>query len=617
MRIDSVKKFRELKAKLEKQLSERKRTIMVCIGTGCVANGSLPLIEALRKEIESQKIPDVDVQALKKIGCQGFCAMGPVVVIQPGDIFYCQVKISHVKKIVEKTLAKGEIIPELLYEDQVSHKRIEKFTDIDFYRKQHKMVLRNNGVVNPESIDDSIAHGGYAGLVKALSEMKPDQIIEEIKKSGLRGKGGAGFATGRKWETCARVDADTRYILANGDEGDPGAFMDRAIMEGDPHSVIEGMIIGAYAVGANQGYIYVREEYPLAVQYLGQAIDQAREYGLLGQNILGTDFSFDIKISRGGGAFVCGESTALMKSVAGEVGEPRAKYTRSVVKGLFDKPTVLNNVETWATVPVIINNGQQWFRGFGTEKSPGTKAFSLVGKVKNVGIIEIPMGTTLREIIFDIGGGIPNDRQFKAVQTGGPSGGCLPESMLDLPVDFDTLTEAGSMMGSGGMIVMDDRTCMVDVAKYFLKFLVDESCGKCVPCREGLFQIHQLLENIAAGKGKKGDLELIESLSDAIVKGSLCALGKSGPNPVLSTLQYFRDEWVEHIEHKRCPAGVCKGLIKYVINDKCNGCTLCAMICPTKAISGEKKEKHVIDQELCTKCGACFTTCQYDAIEVI
>ncbi len=453
-------------------------------------------------------------------------------------------------------------------------------------------------------------------MVKALTKMTPEAIIEEISKSGLRGRGGGGFPTGRKWATCRKVEDDTHYVICNGDEGDPGAFMDRAIMEGDPHSVLEGMIIAAFAVGARDGYIYVREEYPLAVINLQTAIEQAREYGLLGEQIMGTDFSFDIQINRGAGAFVCGESSALMKSVAGEVGEPRAKYIRSVVKGLYDKPTVLNNVETYANVPLIIENGADWFTGIGVKKNSGTKAFSLVGKVRNTGLIEVPMGTTLREIIYDIGGGLIDGRPFKAVQTGGPSGGCLPDSMLDSPVDFDSLTKAGSMMGSGGMIVMDDRTCMVDVAKYFLSFLVSESCGKCNPCREGLYQLYKLAIKISEGRGEEGDLEKMEKLSDMIILGSLCGLGKSGPNPFLSTVRYFREEYLAHIRDKKCPAGVCRELIRFEINDKCDGCTACLMACAYNAISGTKKQPHVINQELCTHCGACVTVCTRNAIDV-
>ena len=446
--------------------------------------------------------------------------------------------------------------------------------------------------------------------------MTTDEVIDEITKSGLRGRGGGGFSAGKKWRTCKDVESDTHYVICNGDEGDPGAFMDRSIMEGDPHAVLEGMMIAAYAIGAKQGYIYVREEYPLAVTHLQKAINDCREYGLLGDGVLGTDFSFDIRIARGAGAFVCGESSALMKSVAGEVGEPRDKYIRSVVKGLYDKPTVLNNVETFVNVPIIIDKGAEWFRKIGTAGSSGTKVFSLVGKVRNTGLIEVPMGITLREIIYDIGGGIINDRPFKAVQTGGPSGGCLPESKLDLPVDFDTLTDAGAMMGSGGMIVMDDRTCIVDVAKYFLSFLVKESCGKCVPCREGLYQLHQMTVKVSEGKATEAELAKMEKLSEMVIVGSLCGLGKSGPNPLLSTIKYFRDEYLAHIRDKKCPAGVCRDLIRYDILDNCTGCMACISACAVSAITGKKKEVHIIDQNKCTKCGACEAVCTYDAIRV-
>ncbi|MBD3218341.1 MAG: 4Fe-4S dicluster domain-containing protein, partial [candidate division Zixibacteria bacterium] len=523
----------------------------------------------------------------------------------------------QVKDIVEKTLENGEIIEKLLYKNPETKERVVKYQDIDFYKKQKRLALRNLGHIDPDNIEDYVARDGYQAVAKVLTTMKPEEVIEEVKLSGIRGRGGGGFPAGRKWATCRNAESDLRYVICNGDEGDPGAFMDRSIMEGDPHSVLEGMIICSYAVGARDAYIYVREEYPLAVQHLYQAIDDAKEHGLLGENIMGTDFSLDIHISRGGGAFVCGESSALMKSVAGDVGEPRAKYIHSVIKGLWDKPTVLNNVETFANIPLIMNEGGEWFKSIGTEKSTGTKAFSLVGKVENTGLIEVPMGMTLREIIFDIGGGIKDDRKFKAVQTGGPSGGCLPEDKLDLPVDFDTLTKAGSMMGSGGMIVMDDHTCMVDVAKYFLKFLVDESCGKDVPCREGLHQLHALVVKVTEGKAAEADLKLMEHLSEYIIKGSLCGLGKSGPNPFLSTVSYFRNEYLAHIVDKKCPGGVCRDLIRFEINDKCTGCTACIKPCPVDAITGEKDKLHILDQEKCTQCGACYAVCQFDAIDII
>jgi NADH-quinone oxidoreductase subunit F len=555
---------------------------------------------------------------LKTTGCHGFCEQGPLVVIQPKGIFYKGVKPKDVKDIVEKTLVGGEIIKRLLYRDPNTKERIEQYTAIPFYSKQVRIALRNIGRIDPGDIDDYLAVGGYAGLAKALTEMTPEQVIDAVTKSGLRGRGGGGFSAGRKWKTCRNAPADTRYVLCNADEGDPGAFMDRSICEGDPHGVIEGMVIGAWAVGASEGYIYVRDEYPLAVKHLQRAIEQARERGFLGENILGTGFAYDIHIARGGGAFVCGESSALMKSVAGEIGEPRAKYVHSVIRGLHDKPTVLNNVETWINVPWIITEGAEKFATLGTKKSSGTKAFSLVGKVKNTGLVEVPMGITLREIIFEVGGGIIGNRPFKAVQTGGPSGGCLPENKLDLPVDFDSLTEVGSMMGSGGMIVMDDRTCMVDTARYFLKFLVDESCGKCVPCREGVHQLHQMLEAICRGDGQSGDIEKIEALSDVIVNASLCALGKSAPNPVLSTLRYFRDEYEAHINDKKCSAGVCRNLFAFEISpQKCNGCGACVKACPVDCILGELKQAHTIDGEKCTRCGACRNVCNFDAVEVV
>ncbi|MFH1418654.1 MAG: NADH-ubiquinone oxidoreductase-F iron-sulfur binding region domain-containing protein [Planctomycetota bacterium] len=619
MRINSVKALQQTAKKARDQRAAIRTEVLVCAGTGCLANGSLEVLEGLDRAIRRKKL-DVKLKlALKTTGCHGFCEKGPLVVIQPEGIFYKGVKKpKDVQEIVEKTLVRGEVVERLLYRDPNTKKRMQKYTEIPFYSKQHRIALRNIGKIDPGNIDDYIAGGGYAGLAKALTKMKPEEVVEAVAKSGLRGRGGGGFPTGRKWKTCRNAPADTRYVLCNADEGDPGAFMDRSICEGDPHAVIEGMIIGAWAVGAAQGYIYVREEYPLAVKHLGIALSQARERGLLGDNILGTDFSYDIEIARGGGAFVCGESSALMKSVAGEVGEPRAKYVHSVIKGLYDLPTVLNNVETWANVPWIITEGHEKFAALGTKKSTGTKAFSLVGKVKNTGLVEVPMGITLREIIYDIGGGIIGDRPFKGVQTGGPSGGCLPESRLDLPVDFDTLTEAGSMMGSGGMIVMDDRTCMVDLARYFLKFLVDESCGKCLPCREGVHQLHQAVEAICRGEGKPGDLAQIEALSEVIVKASLCALGKSAPNPVLSTLRYFRDEYEEHIRDKKCRAGVCRNLFSFqILEEKCVGCGLCIKACPVDCIMGERKAAHRIDNEICTRCGACRNVCSVDAVEVV
>ena len=618
MRIKSVKTLESTAKKARSQRRRTKTEVLVCAGTGCLANGSLAVAEALRRTIRRRKLDAKLKLKLKTTGCHGFCEQGPLVVIQPKGVFYKGVKPQDTREIVNKTLLKGEVVERLLYRDPNTKKRVQKYAEIPFYSKQLRIALRNIGKIDPGSIDDYIAAGGYGGLAKALTQMTPQKVIDAVTKSGLRGRGGGGFPTGRKWRTCRNADAEPRYVLCNADEGDPGAFMDRSICEGDPHAVIEGMVIGAWAVGASQGYVYVREEYPLAVKHLRVAIEQARERGFLGDDILGSGFSYDVSIARGGGAFVCGESSALMKSVAGEVGEPRAKYIHSVIRGFHDKPTVLNNVETWANVPWIITEGADKFAALGTKGSTGTKAFSLVGKVKNTGLVEVPMGIALREIIFGIGGGIIGGRPFKGVQTGGPSGGCLPESQLDLPVDFDSLTAAGSMMGSGGMIVMDDRTCMVDVARYFLKFLVDESCGKCVPCREGVHQLHQILEAICAGDGKPGDLEKIESLSETIVKASLCALGKSAPNPVLSTLRYFREEYQEHINDRKCSAGVCRNLFTFAISEeKCTGCGACVRACPVDCIIGELKSLHSIDASRCTRCGACRNVCRFDAIEVV
>ncbi|MFQ5499045.1 MAG: NADH-ubiquinone oxidoreductase-F iron-sulfur binding region domain-containing protein [Candidatus Zixiibacteriota bacterium] len=616
MRCESVKQFEQYRKECKKQRDSHPKRIHVCCGPGCLARGAAKIVDQLRDKLKDTNGSGVTVEAMRETGCHGFCQQGPLVVIEPTGTFYTKVKPKHIDRIVEKSVVADDFADKLLYTDPTSEKKITSYHDIDFYKYQTRVALRNLGQIDQTSLSDFIAVGGYSGAVKALTSMTPEQVIDEMSASGLRGRGGGGFPAGRKWSTCRKVDSDQRFVICNGDEGDPGAFMDRAIMEGDPHSVLEGMIICAYAVGASTGYIYVREEYPLAVVHLQNAVQQAEELGLLGNNILDTAFSFTIQINRGGGAFVCGESSALMQSVAGNVGEPRAKYIRSVLKGLHDKPTVLNNVETFANVPEIINRGGKWFASLGTPTSTGTKAFSLVGKVCNTGLIEVPMGTTLKKIIFDIGGGIIDDRPFKAVQTGGPSGGCLPDSRLDLSVDFDTLTEAGSMMGSGGMIVMDDRTCVVDLANYFLGFLVAESCGKCVPCREGLYQLHKLAIKVSEGEAEESDLELMAKLSRNIVIGSLCGLGTSGPNPFLSTVQYFREEYLAHITDKRCPAGVCRALIRYDINDKCTGCMACIPSCAVDAISGKKGKLHILDQTLCDKCGACYAVCQYEAIDV-
>jgi NADH:ubiquinone oxidoreductase subunit F (NADH-binding)/(2Fe-2S) ferredoxin len=588
---------------------------MVCRSTGCDATNSLAVIEALREEIERRGLED-EIQVVQT-GCRGFCAMGPVMDIYPGGIFYCKVQPADVPEIVEETLIKGRVVERLSYKDPVTGEAIPIYEDIPFYNKQVRHVLRNCGKIDPQKIGEYIALGGYSALGHALFGMTPEEIIEEVKASGLRGRGGGGFPTGRKWESARQAVGDVKYVVANGDEGDPGAFMDRSLMEADPHSVLEGMIIGAYAIGAHEGYIYVRDEYPLAVKNLRIAIEQAREYGLLGEDILGSGFDFDVKIVRGAGAFVCGESSALMQSLEGKVGEPRPKHFHATERGLWDRPTCLNNVKSWANIPLIINNGADWFTSIGTEGSKGTSTFCLVGKIQNPGLIEVPMGITLRDIVYDIGGGIPDGREFKAVQTGGPSGGCIPASLLNLPVDFDSLTEAGSMMGSGAMVIMDDRTCMVDVARYFLDFLKEESCGKCTPCREGIRRMLEILTRITEGQGEMADLETLETLAKTVQSASLCGLGKTAPNPVLSTLRYFHDEYVAHIVDHKCPAGVCKALIEYyIVEDLCTGCGLCRRKCPQEAISGEKKKPHVIDLALCIKCGICHDVCKFDAVGV-
>ena len=592
----------------------KRKFVAICAGTGCRAYGSLKVKDALEAELKKQNMADVDVLAT---GCLGFCEKGPMMIIHPDKYFYQSVKESDIPEIVEKTIGRGEAISRLLYRHPETKKTLFREEDLPFYKKQLRAVFGKNGMIDPSRIEDYFAIDGYQALAKVLAEMTPEQVISEVKKAGLRGRGGGGFPAAVKWEGVRKAAGEPKYVIANGDEGDPGAYMDRSLMEGNPHSVIEGMIIGAYAVGSNHGYIYVRNEYPLAVENLSKAIEAARANGLLGKNILGTDFSFDIQINKGAGAFVCGESSALFASIEGRAGEPRAKYVHAVDKGLYDKPTVLNNVETWANVPLIINKGADWFASIGTEGSKGTKIFSLVGKINNTGLVEVPMGTTLYEIIYDMGGGITGGRKFKAVQTGGPSGGCIPESLLDLPVDFDRLYEVGSMMGSGGMIVMDDTSCMVDVARYFLEFLKEESCGKCVPCREGVRRMSEILEDICAGRGREGDIDLLETMSAAIADGSLCALGGSAPNPVLSTIRYFREEYEAHIRDHRCPAGVCKALISYNIDaEKCTGCGVCVKVCATKAITGELKKVHTIDNEKCTRCGACIQSCKFDAIYV-
>jgi NADH-quinone oxidoreductase subunit F len=611
MKISSLSKFEAFATEAREKRAAVGEEILVCAGTGCVSGGSLDVKQALRKARGRKKKPGV-----KSTGCRGYCEKGPLVLLRPGGALYSRVKPEDAGDIVAAVAEEKGPVKRLLVKDPVTKKRMERMEDLPFYAGQKRVALRHLGEIDPGDIAEFVAVGGYAALAGALGGSDPEAVLTAVERSGLRGRGGAGFPTGKKWRTCREVDDDPKYVICNADEGDPGAFMDRSICEGDPHSVLEGMILCGYAVGSSQGYIYVREEYPLAVEFLSKAIEDARAHGFLGKKILGTDFSFDVKISRGGGAFVCGESSALMKSVAGEVGEPRAKYVRSVVKGLFDKPTVLNNVETFANVPFILREGAKAFASMGTKTSAGTKVFSVVGKVKSTGLVEVEMGTTLRQIIYDICGGIQKDRPFKAVQTGGPSGGCLPEDLLDLSVDFDTLTKAGSMMGSGGMIVMDHTNCMVDVARYFTKFLVEESCGKCVPCREGVQQLYHLLRDICEGKGKPDDLAKIERISRVVQSSSLCQLGVSAPNPVLSTLKYFREEYEAHIRARRCPAGACKALTTFAVDvEKCNACGACKRACPADAIEGvKKKETHRILEEKCTRCGACRTVCPQDAI---
>ncbi len=594
--------------------SDKRAVLTVSAGTCGQARGALKVIDALKASIGKAKL-EKKVQ-VRVTGCHGFCEAEPNIIIQPRNLFYQKVDPKHADAIVVETIKKNKTLKNLLYQDPVTGRTASREKAIPFYKKQRRIVLGDNALIDPTKIEDYFALGGYSALIKALTRMTPEQVIGEVKTSGLRGRGGAGFQTGVKWESARAQKGTPKYIICNADEGDPGAYMDRSLLEGNPHRVLEGMMIGAFAIGASEGYVYVRDEYPLAVKHVTMAIDALRSLGLLGKNILGTGFDFDFRIAKGAGAFVCGEETAMIASIEGRVGEPRQRPPYPSVRGLFGKPTIINNVETWGTVPLIIKNGGPWFSKIGTEKSKGTKIFSLVGKINNTGLVEVPMGITLREVIYDIGGGIPGGKKFKAVQTGGPSGGCLPTAKLDLPIDYESLTGAGSIMGSGGMIVMDEKTCMVDLAKYFLNFLRDESCGKCVSCREGTQRMYEIVERISQGKGQPSDLALLDELATACKDASMCGLGQTAANPVLSTLRYFRREYEAHILEKRCPAGVCVDLIRYVVlPDKCTGCLACKRACPNDCISGTLRDVHLIDQAKCIKCGACFEACKFEAIE--
>ena len=596
--------------------NQYEKEILVCAGTGCISSKSGEFVEALKEELAKHEL--TDKINIVKTGCFGLCAQGPIVIIYPEAVFYHQVQPKHAKKIVSDHLVKGKLVEKLLYHDNETKEIINKLMDTPFYHKQKRVALRNCGRINPEKIEEYIAFDGYQALAKVVNEYSRDDVLNTLETSGLRGRGGAGFPTFMKWSFAKASQSDQKYVICNADEGDPGAFMDRSVLEGDPHAVIEAMAIAGYTIGANQGYIYVRAEYPIAVNRLRIAIKQARKEGVLGKSIFGSNFSFDLDLRLGAGAFVCGEETALLESIEGHRGEPRPRPPFPAVKGLFGKPTIVNNVETLANIPQIILRGPEWFASFGTEKSKGTKVFALGGKIQNTGLVEIPMGTTLREIVEDIGGGIPEGKKFKAAQTGGPSGGCIPQEHYDVPIDYENLKKIGSMMGSGGLIVMDEDNCMVDIAKFFLEFTVEESCGKCVPCRVGTKRLLEILEKITMGKATLADLDRMEELCHHIQENSLCGLGQTAPNPVLSTFRYFKDEYLAHVEERRCPSGVCKNLIQYrILPDKCTGCRACAKGCPVSAISGEVKQVHEIDQSICTKCGLCIDTCRYDAITVI
>ncbi|MFC2004906.1 NADH-ubiquinone oxidoreductase-F iron-sulfur binding region domain-containing protein [Chloroflexota bacterium] len=606
-RLNSGSDLEKLRQEVLAKRDQNKLCVTICSGTGCHAYGSEKVAEAFVTEIQKNGLQEkVDI---RRTGCHGFCEKGTLVVIFPEEIGYLGVRPEDAPEIISTTLIEKKVVERLLYVDGNGEKIVHE-GEIPFYKYQSRIIFGNNRLIDPKQIDDYIAVGGYSALAKALLEMTPEQVLNEVKTANLRGRGGGGFPAGIKWENTRNAPGEIKYVIVNADEGDPGAYMDRSILEGNPHSVLEGLIIGAYAIGSHEGFVYVRQEYPIAVGNLSVALEQAHEFGFLGSNILGSGFDFDVNVHRGAGAFVSGESSALMTAIEGRVGEPRPKYIRTAVSGIWEKPSNLNNVETWATVPPIIDKGAGWFTGIGTEGSKGTKIFSLVGKVNNTGLVEVPMGTTLREIIYDIGGGIPGGKKFKAVQTGGPSGGVIPESFLDLPVDYDELTKVGSMMGSGGMIVMDEDNCMVDIARYFLNFLTGESCGKCIPCREGIYHMLSVLNRICEGKGEEGDIELLEEISEVVKAASLCALGQTAPNPVLSTIKYFRDEYEAHIKEKRCSAGVCKALISYYIEpEKCQACVICLRNCPMEAITGGKDLIHIIDQAKCTRCGTCFEVC--------